>query len=214
MQPCLPNEERDKLGRELETLVQNYIICYNLESFYPMVRLEAQDLPFFLMREVLFDTCYIPKQIPSRQVEILIAKLFSWLKNEDAGFFSKIKQYVRICRNLNYRLTQKKHSLPIVLKYRDVQSLGIQNIKDLSINSDNVNKNYTDPNTINLDFANAAFANPIIDLGNKQILALPSPIFSYSFFEKIYTIIRTHIDDIRNVGYTSRKVGEGRVSCL
>lgn len=208
LQSKLSNEEIEKVGKELETLVQNYINCYNLERTYPVVILEVKDLPFFLMREVLFDTCYIPKQLPSSQVELLISKLFSWIKNDDANFFHKIKQYTRIFRNLNYKLTQQKTPLPIVVNCKDLYFLGRQRIKDLSISSNDVNKNYVDPNTLNLDFKNAAFSNPLIDIGGEQVLALPAPIFGYSFFEKVYAIIRAYMDNIKSVGYTSRKVGE------
>lgn len=208
LQSDLSKEEIEKARRELETLVQNYINCYNLERTYPVVTLGAQDLPFFLMREVLFDTCCIPKQLPSKQVELLVNKLFSWVKNDDADFFRKIRQYVRIFHNLNFRFSQKSFPQPIILKYKDLQIFGLKNIRDLSISSKNINKNFVDPNTFNLNFDNATFANPFIDLGNKQVLALPAPIFNYSFFEKVYTLIRTHMDQINNVGYTSRKIGE------
>lgn len=209
----LYNEKQQKLGEELDSLVSNYMICYDLERFYPMINLDASNFPLFIIKEVLFDTYYIPKQLPSEQVELLINKFFDWVHGEDASFFKKIQQYNRIFRNVNYKLKQEKYSLPVRLQSKNLWSLGLQNIKDLSIKSIDLNKNYMGPNTQNLDFDNAAFSNPIIDCGNNKFLALPSPIFSHAFFEKLYMIVRNHIDNIKNTGYTSRKIGEG-MKCL
>lgn len=208
IQPNVSDAERKKQLKQLIYLVQNYINCYDLENFNPFIILHYKDLSYFLIKHVLFDTCFIPKQMSYEHSELLIKELFSWVKKDNKDLYCKIIQYLRILRYLNYILTQAPHPNLLIAHKKKLPLFIKKHLKDLSINVADVNKNFISPNAFNLDFNVSIFSNPIINLENNDILILPHPIFNYSFFEKVYSIIRTNIDNIKNIGYASKKVGE------
>jgi hypothetical protein len=201
--PATKQKQANK--QRLQNLVSNYMFCYDTEQRHPFIHLEVDDLSEYLFKTALFDFCFIPKQFSPPHYNVIWDALSNWIEGKDKDLSDKFKEYNNLLRLLIVDEYERQKPSGLLTIDKNLPQLIIfkEVIDELSVSSDLMNKNYTDPNTTDFKYSDSIYFNPIITTKDKLIILHPN-IFAYALFERMYALVRSK--DKKN-GETSTEFG-------